>query len=445
MPLGASARHNPVLPVGADLPIGYVVAEYVTEGVLGRGGMGCVYLATHPVIGKRVAIKVLAAALSFDPELVGRFVDEARAVNKIGHRNIIDIFAFGQLQDSRHYFIMEYLEGETLAQRMEAGTIPGEELNWIVTQACSALEAAHRERIVHRDLKPENFWLARPKHAEPFLKLLDFGIAKLSDRQDAGQVTQTGTVMGTPAFMSPEQALGQRVDHRTDIYAMGVVLYRLLTGRLPFDGNTYAEIVSKLLTQEAPPILDNEVASEPLRSLVMSCLQKDPNKRPPSAQALGQQFAALSNDVSIGGSAGKAHVNQGTQPPGKLPSVPTQVGFHEAGHNARDSSLSKKSSLLVGLLVCLAVVVCGVVTFLYLRPAAVDSVPNTVPVLRSPVVQPVGSPAPADLPPPPTVRAETALTPRAQPPRPEKRVIEPSPPTVTKPRPGTALIRDNPF
>jgi eukaryotic-like serine/threonine-protein kinase len=244
-PIHAAAATAAAGPAGGaggvgELVAGTMVGEYRIEQELGRGGMGTVYAARHPVIGKRVAIKVLAGQLCDDPALVRRFVDEARAVNKIGHPNIIDIFAFGQLGEPdrrRHYFVMEYLDGETLAARLaRAPPITDGEVGRLLVQAADALEAAHREHIIHRDLKPENLWIAQPRHADSFIKILDFGIAKLLASTAGRNVTDTGAVIGTPHFMAPEQCTGDAVDHRADVYAFGVVLYQVFAGKLPFDG-----------------------------------------------------------------------------------------------------------------------------------------------------------------------------------------------------------------
>src|SRR5262252_1294511 len=199
------------------------VGEYRVLRKIGEGGMGAVYAAVHPVIGKRVAIKVLAPHIASNPELVRRFVDEARAVNKIGHPNIVDIFSFGWLPDRRHYFAMEFLDGQSLAERIKRGSFQPDEARRLLRHICQALEAAHRQGIVHRDLKPDNIWVVEPQHSDSYAKLLDFGIAKLVGDNDTGTRTQTGVLMGTPAYMSPEQCKGAGVDHRTDIYALGMI------------------------------------------------------------------------------------------------------------------------------------------------------------------------------------------------------------------------------
>jgi serine/threonine-protein kinase len=265
------------------------VGEYRVLRKIGEGGMGAVYAAVHPVIGKRVAIKVLAPHIAKHPELVRRFVDEARAVNKIGHPNIVDIFSFGWLPDQRHYFAMEYLDGQNLADRMKAGPIAVDEARRLLGQICSALEAAHQTGIVHRDLKPDNIWVAQPRHGESFAKLLDFGIAKLLGDGDQGAHTVTGAIMGTPAYMAPEQCRGVGVGPRADVYALGVILYEMFTGRTPFVGSFVELITQHLADIPAPPSRHAPIAPA-LERLILACMEKDPAKRPASPAALRQQL-----------------------------------------------------------------------------------------------------------------------------------------------------------
>jgi len=282
----------PALVSGGDLSPGYVVGEYRVERVIGRGGMGVVYSGVQPVIEKRVAIKVLNSELSSDPALVRRFLDEARAVNRIRHPNIIDIFSFGQLADSRQYFVMEYLEGHTLADRLQSGDLPIEQLPPLLAQICDALDADHGEHIVHRDLKPENIWIVDSRRGRMFAKLLDFGIAKLLATGEQ-TTTQAGVLMGTPQYMSPEQCHGRAVDHRTDIYAMGVLLYQMYTGTLPFRGDSFAEVLTKQLTQIPERPSTHAALPKALDELIMRCLAKEPADRPQSARQLGEQLEQI--------------------------------------------------------------------------------------------------------------------------------------------------------
>jgi serine/threonine-protein kinase len=267
------------------------VGEYRVLRKIGEGGMGSVYSAVQPVIGKRVAIKVLAPHIAGNPELVRRFVDEARAVNKIGHPNIIDIFSFGWLPDQRHYFAMEFLDGQSLADRLKGGPFQPDEARRLLRQMCQALEAAHRQGIVHRDLKPDNIWIVQPQHGDSYVKLLDFGIAKLMGDADEGHRTQTGIVMGTPAYMSPEQCRGVNVDKGTDIYALGMILYEMFAGRLPFQGSFAELITHHLITVPDPPSRHRPVPRA-LEQLIMRCIDKDPAQRPQSAEALGKALDA---------------------------------------------------------------------------------------------------------------------------------------------------------
>jgi tRNA A-37 threonylcarbamoyl transferase component Bud32 len=270
------------------------VGEYRVLKKIGEGGMGSVYAAIQPVIGKRVAIKVLAQHIASNPELVRRFVDEARAVNKIGHPNIVDIFSFGWLPDRRHYFAMEFLDGLSLADRMKRGPFPPDEARRLLRQICQALEAAHRQGIVHRDLKPDNIWIVQPQHGDSYAKLLDFGIAKLMGDADEGQRTQTGIVMGTPAYMSPEQCRGVNVGLGTDIYALGMILYEMFAGKLPFQGSFAELITHHLMTVPEAPSRHRPMPRA-LEQLIMRCVDKDPAQRPPTAEELGKALeAALS-------------------------------------------------------------------------------------------------------------------------------------------------------
>jgi serine/threonine-protein kinase len=243
------------LPADLALKRGTTVGEYVVEGRLGVGTFGEVYRAIQPLIGKQVAIKVLSRKYSVDPHIVSRFIAEARAVNQIRHKNIIDIFSFGQLPDGRHYHIMELLSGTTLDEHLKAKKrLPVAETIVILQALARALDAAHAAGIAHRDLKPANVFLGHEDDGKPFPKLLDFGIAKLmSDDVPRHHQTATGAAVGTPDYMSPEQCQGPDVDHRTDIYAFGVMTYQLLTGRLPFVGTNVVEVLVKQMTATADP------------------------------------------------------------------------------------------------------------------------------------------------------------------------------------------------
>jgi serine/threonine protein kinase len=241
-------------PNDAELEPGQRVGEYVISHRLGKGGFGAVYAAQQPVIHKVVAIKVIAWRFASDREMISRFIAEARLVNEIRHHNIIDIFSFGCLPDGRHYYVMELLDGVTLDRRIaDRRPLAMDEALTILRGIARALDAAHARGVVHRDLKPDNVFLLRDGTSW-FPKLLDFGIAKLLDA-DTGieHKTVSGIAVGTPTYMPPEQCRGQRVDHRADVYSLGVLAYRLLTGHLPFVASNAHDLV-RMHVEVVPPL-----------------------------------------------------------------------------------------------------------------------------------------------------------------------------------------------
>jgi serine/threonine-protein kinase len=230
-------------------------------------------------------MKVLRTELGADSDMLQRFITEARAVNQIGHANIVDIFDFGTLGDDRPYMVMEWLRGETLGDRMRAPLTHAETCDLLLPIA-SALEAAHAAGIAHRDLKPDNVFLARTSR-QTTVKLLDFGIAKLLKTNQEMEKTQTGMVMGTPAYMSPEQGRGKDVDHRTDIYALGIIAFEMFCRRPPFIGDTAMDLVVAHI--HTPPPAPSSIApglSPAIDSLLLEMLEKDAAARPTIQQIM---------------------------------------------------------------------------------------------------------------------------------------------------------------
>jgi serine/threonine-protein kinase len=263
---------------------------------LGRGGMGTVYLGEHVSIGSRMAVKVLHEHLAAYPELVQRFHAEARAVNLIGHENIVSIFDLNSAPP-RPYLIMEYLEGVPLSS-MVGTPVKAEVWIPILAQACEALHAAHLRGIVHRDLKPDNIFLVqRAKGAPPFVKVLDFGIAKLID--GAGPQTQAGIIVGTPEYMSPEQSRSLRLDGRADVYSLGVIAYQMATGRLPFmEEGTAAQLVAHQTIPPPPPRSIYPGVSIPVDAVILRALAKSLTDRYENALALKAALeAALEEEL----------------------------------------------------------------------------------------------------------------------------------------------------
>jgi serine/threonine-protein kinase len=267
----------------ADSLIGQELCGYTIRRKLAEGGMGVVYAAEHGKIGRTAAIKVLKIELCHSEEMLERFYQEARAVNSIRHENIVDVYDFGRDPHGRVFFVMEYLEGEPLSGRIRRGALTWAEAFPILDQTLRALKAAHDKGFVHRDLKPDNIWL-RQVDGRTEVKLLDFGIAKLVGTERAREkLTQPGSVVGTPHYMSPEQINGARaIDHRTDVYAMGVITYEMFAGRTPFGGDTLQAIMFGHLFNE-PPHLDhippNLGVPAPVAEIVDRMLVKDPAGR----------------------------------------------------------------------------------------------------------------------------------------------------------------------
>src|SRR5688572_29517168 len=249
---------------------------------LGEGGMGEVYAAEHMHIEKRFAIKLLRPEIVSNPEAVSRFRQEARSSSSIGHRNIIAIEDFGQLQDGRIYMCMELLNGAALNDLITTPQ-PVDRLLNILIQTGHGLAAAHAKGIVHRDMKPENIFVTINGN-EDIPKLLDFGIAKVAGNDGNNNLTKTGTIFGTPFYMAPEQALGNTVDARTDVYAMGVIMYEVFAGSLPFQGESFMGILTQHITTDPEPVATRAGKAgrqlpPGLADIITKCLAKDPEKR----------------------------------------------------------------------------------------------------------------------------------------------------------------------
>jgi len=276
-------------PVDPEDPlIGTLLAgRYEVKRRIGEGGMGLVYEGKHRDIDKPVAIKVLRNDLSRRPDVVARFRQEAKSASRIGHENIVDVSDFGETRYGSSYFVMEFLEGEDLANVLgREVTVEAQRACGIALQCCRALGAAHAKQIVHRDIKPENIFLIERDGVKDFVKIVDFGIAKMGDIETEGQpgrkLTKTGMIFGTPEYMSPEQAAGKELDHRVDVYALGIILYECLTGRVPFVGDTFMGVLTQHLFSEPPPIIEMnpraQVSAE-LELVIAKALAKDPNER----------------------------------------------------------------------------------------------------------------------------------------------------------------------
>ena len=286
-----------------DPVIGSQVSGYVVKGRLGAGGMGIVYEGEQPVIGKRVAIKVLRPEVAENPDVVQRLVAEARAVNQVGHRGIIDVFGFGQLADGRQCIVMEYLEGESLEHiintlRDERKIMPLVEVLTILEELLSALGAAHSAGVIHRDLKPSNIFLCQQRDGTRYVKVLDFGIAKLGVIGATPQ-TNASLMVGTPAYMAPEQARGGMVSPALDLYAVGCIASELITGHPLFTATSVVEMIMKH-QEEKPQAPSQKVLSLPdvIDEWVLKLLEKKPENRFASADDARKIIVPLRKELS---------------------------------------------------------------------------------------------------------------------------------------------------
>jgi serine/threonine-protein kinase len=274
-----------------DPLIGQVIADrFRIVSKLGVGGMGTVYRAEHCYIKKQVALKLLRPEITENPDAVTRFQREALAASTIGHENIVAIDDFGRLPDGQVYLTMEFLDGYPLSKIIGQEALPLEQIFDVALQASHGLAAAHSMGIIHRDMKPENVFLTEEGRK---VKILDFGIAKVTRADTDTNLTKTGAIFGTPHYMAPEQALGQRVDHRADIYSMGIILYEMLAGRVPFRSDSFMAVLTQHVTKEpkAPStVAPTRGVPVELESVAMRAIRKKPEER---FQDMGQLVSAV--------------------------------------------------------------------------------------------------------------------------------------------------------
>lgn len=326
-------------PDPTDALIGKVlVGRYRPTRLLGEGGMGRVYLAEQKMgaATRKVAIKTLHPEMSSDPQLVARFHRESETVIQLSHPNTIQFYDFGELEDQTLFIVMEYIEGRSLASEMEKGRLDLARVDKIVIQMCGSLNEAHQRGIVHRDLKPDNVLLTERGGQYDFVKVLDFGIAKRNDAEDASQakLTKQGMVLGTPPYMSPEQFSGKVLDPRSDIYSLGIMVYEMLVGELPFEGRTPWEWATKHLTTPPVPFeLKPNAGAIPQnkRHAVMRALSKDPAQR----QSTTLEFVAeFTGNADVQNAWMYATSTGGTSAPGMSPAPHTNApqGHHGTAH-----------------------------------------------------------------------------------------------------------------
>ena len=444
-----SADGTPLAPIGEDVLLGTTIGVYRVARLLGIGGMGRVYKGVHPAIGSRVAIKVLSRECSDRRDLVDRFFAEAKAVNVIRHEGIVNVLDLATLPDGRPYIIMEYLDGAPLASIIEHGvqhqaplTLGG--IARLTADVLDALGAAHAKSIIHRDLKPDNIYVAPSGRS----KVLDFGIAKLSDVQ--GTSTRTGSLMGTPHYMAPEQAAGRPVDHRADLYAIGVILFECATGRKPFVADALFDLLR--MHVEAPPpsprALRPDMSPE-FEQVILTALAKPADQRFASAHAMSvalqRATAQLPADqwrpltpatgpvVSAGPSAwaptppvswsdrAQAPTAPAAPPPPVLGTAPTVSAGQVVTKGERPSARHEPTSRRPWAAVAAAVVAAGGVAAaaVYLRsggaPAGGSAAPGSGELAPAPAPDPWNATAVVPVPPPLPKPTAKHPAPRADP------------------------------
>jgi serine/threonine-protein kinase len=410
------------MPVGdaqppADDPlIGLVLSDrYRIIRKLGEGGMGAVYQAEHALIEKRIALKVLFPELTRRPDLVARFLQEAKSASRIGHENVIDISDFGQSPEGLVYIAMEYLDGKDLGAVLKAqGPMPWTRARPILMQIAKALRAAHEHGIIHRDMKPENVFLVQREGRPEFVKVLDFGIAKSVNQDgDTPRLTQAGMIFGTPEYMSPEQAQGQTPDHRVDVYALGCLMYHLITGDVPFRADNFMGILTKhMLEPVVPPRKRNPGMAIPadVEAVCLRALQKDREKR---WQDMDQFYRAL------GAAGGEPFETSGVYTPSPdvrfpvlaqpnpraresrtemAPVAAVPPASPTGGHFDDERPIVRKAAGLKLSVVVLAVAVVAAMVFVLLRQSKLAPT-AAAPAAAAPSAAPPAAAAPAAVPP----------------------------------------------
>ncbi|MBL9019727.1 MAG: serine/threonine protein kinase [Myxococcales bacterium] len=433
--------------------IGATVGSYRIVSRLGVGGMGTVWRAEHVLIGKQAAIKVLRDELCLNEEAVNRFLNEARAATSIKHPGIVEVYDFGHMPSGEAYLAMEFLEGQSLAERIDAvGKLTEGEAAMILRGVCSALQAAHAKGIVHRDLKPDNIFLVADAESPTGerAKILDFGIAKLTDTGPAGRATKTGAVIGTPTYMSPEQCRGAGVvDARADLYSLGCIFYELVTGRPPFIELGAGELIGAHLFVEPEPVATHLPAiSAEASSLIMGLLAKDPAVRPQTAKEVSQRLVTIGKEqgwiTQTAPTGITAPHRLATPPPVLATPVPERAATAPTQVAGKPTTLSGAASSIIDVprrtnrtlaiaLAASALLAGGLVAFVKLHGGGSESATTTAPGATAPsAIAPASEPTPTPTPTPASAAVPEPATPTPVEPA-APAAIEPATPAAAEP------------
>ena len=417
-----------------------VAVRYKVIRKIGEGGMGSVFLAEHVTIAKKVALKVLHQEYTRKPIIKERFLQEAKAAAKIGHENIVDIIDFGSTPNGSLFFAMEFLEGEDLSRVLQMeGPFNWDRAKPILLQLCRALGAAHSSGIIHRDLKPENIFLEEREGRKDFIKVLDFGIAKVGLEEGATRLTRTGMVFGTPQYMSPEQALGKKPDNRVDIYSAGIIMYEMLTGQVPFTADSFMGILTKHVSERpvSPSVAAPDADIHPkVENIILKAMAKSPEDR---FQSMAEMAVAISRT--------EGRAKRPTAESAMKSSVQaTKIGYADSEPVRQDTPYemtisqdilasailkSRRWMFVVGAVLILALV--SVIVVLALRTAT--PAPATTAATPTPAVK-VAAPTPAAKEPAAATPAPVAKTADPAPAAPAA-IAVPSP----SPAPGADVLR----
>ncbi len=406
------AAQAPVQP--GDL----IDGKYLVSGIIGSGGMGVVVAAKHLMLDQRVALKFLLPRALSNPDAKARFIREAKAVARLRGNHVARVFDTGVMGGGAPYIAMELLDGKDLGQVLaERGALPLDEAVDTVLQACEAVAEAHREGIVHRDLKPQNLFVTQSVLGEPLIKVLDFGISKVIEEGDAGLLTATANLMGSPAYMPPEQMRSAKnVSFASDLWSLGVILYEVVTGRLPFEGSNVPELCVKVTSDEPiDPIVLRPELPKGLRDVILRLLRKDPKQRFASVAELAAALQPFAVRAERGASDRVAAIARGSGPPPSRSSGPPGKVSTHAAWGTTHVAVSQRRRPWVARLAAGGLAAGLGLGYLALRsgstnPAAgvpAESAPLAIEVQSLPITFP--STEPPRIPPPAAVQPATAV------------------------------------